>query len=85
MRKIALSVCLAAFTLPLTAQTPAPAPAKSAVASAKSAAAPASPSTAIIKDLPVRKVVLYKNGVGYFEHAGVVNGSQRVAIDFTSP
>ena len=35
-------------------------------------------------DLPVRKVVLYKNGVGYFEHAGTVNGNQRVAIDFTS-
>jgi len=26
--------------------------------------------TAVVKDLPVRKVVLYKNGVGYFEHAG---------------
>ena len=37
------------------------------------------------KDLPVRKVVLYKNGVGYFEHAGTVSGNQRVAIDFTSP
>jgi hypothetical protein len=35
-------------------------------------------------DLPVRKVVLYKNGVGYFEHAGEINGNQRVAIDFTS-
>ena len=35
--------------------------------------------------LPVRKVVLYKNGVGYFEHAGAVNGNQRVTIDFTSP
>jgi hypothetical protein len=33
----------------------------------------------------VRKVVLYKNGVGYFEHAGTVSGNQRVAIDFTSP
>jgi hypothetical protein len=39
----------------------------------------------VVKDLPVRKVVLYKNGVGYFEHAGAVNGNQRVAIDFTSP
>jgi hypothetical protein len=37
-----------------------------------------------VKDLPVRKVVLYKNGVGYFEHAGTVSGNQRVAIDFTS-
>jgi hypothetical protein len=32
----------------------------------------------------LRKVVLYKNGVGYFEHAGAVNGDQSVAIDFTS-
>jgi hypothetical protein len=32
----------------------------------------------------VRKVVLYKNGVGFFEHAGMVNGNQRVIIDFTS-
>ncbi len=39
----------------------------------------------VVKDLPVRKVVLYKNGVGYFEHAGSVTGNQRVAIDFTSP
>ena len=38
-----------------------------------------------VKDLPVRKVVLYKNGVGYFEHAGTVTGNQKVAIDFTSP
>ena len=42
-------------------------------------------SSAPIKDLPVHKVVLYKNGVGYFEHAGTVNGTQRVTIDFTSP
>ncbi len=34
--------------------------------------------------LPVRRVVLYKNGVGYFEHLGRVRGSQEVHIDFTS-
>ena len=34
--------------------------------------------------LPVRKVVLYKNGVGYFEHAGRVSNSQQVEIDFTT-
>jgi Carboxypeptidase regulatory-like domain len=34
--------------------------------------------------LPVRRVVLYKNGVGYFEHLGHVRGSQGVHIDFTS-
>jgi hypothetical protein len=34
--------------------------------------------------LPVRRVVLYKNGVGYFEHTGQVHGSQELKIDFTS-
>jgi hypothetical protein len=35
-------------------------------------------------ELPVRRVVLYKNGVGYFEHEGRVTGSEAVTIDFTS-
>lgn len=30
--------------------------------------------------LPVRKVVLYKNGMGYFEHLGQVRGTQTVEI-----
>jgi hypothetical protein len=34
--------------------------------------------------LPVRRVVLYKSGVGYFEHLGRVRGDQSVTIDFTS-
>ena len=34
--------------------------------------------------LPVRRVVLYKNGVGYFEHVGQVRGNQEVTIPFTS-
>ena len=34
--------------------------------------------------LPVRRVVLYKNGMGYFEHLGHVRGSPGVHIDFTS-
>jgi hypothetical protein len=34
--------------------------------------------------LPVRRVVLYKNGVGYFEHTGRVRGSEEVNIDFTT-
>lgn len=35
-------------------------------------------------NLPVRRVVLYKTGVGYFEHQGQVQGNQTVGIDFTS-
>jgi hypothetical protein len=34
--------------------------------------------------LPVTRVVLYKNGVGYFEHSGRVRGSQDVNVDFTT-
>ena len=32
----------------------------------------------------MRRVVLYKNGIGYFEHLGRVTGNQLVAIEFTS-
>jgi len=34
--------------------------------------------------LPVKRVVLYKNGVGFFEHLGRVRGTEQVTIDFTS-
>jgi hypothetical protein len=34
--------------------------------------------------LPVTRVILYKNGVGYFEHSGHVSGSQDVNVDFTT-
>jgi hypothetical protein len=34
--------------------------------------------------LPVKRVILYKNGIGYFEHLGRVTGNQPVAIEFTS-
>jgi hypothetical protein len=65
--------------LTLAAQSAAP------TAKSKSPASAASSSIApVVKDLPVRKVVLYKNGVGYFEHAGTVSGNQKVSIDFTS-
>jgi len=34
--------------------------------------------------LPVTRVSLYKNGVGFFEHTGRVSGDQAVTIDLTS-
>jgi hypothetical protein len=78
MHRVLTVFCLAAFTVVLAAQPPAGAQAKPAK-QALSKAAVAAP-----QNLPVRKVVLYKNGVGYFEHSGPVQGNQRVAIDFTS-
>ena len=44
----------------------------------------ASPDAGPAAKLPVRRVVLYKSGVGYFEHLGQVRNDQTVAIDFTS-
>lgn len=35
-------------------------------------------------DLPVTKVVLYTNGVAYFEHSGVVSGSQEFSLPVDS-
>jgi len=46
-----------------------------------SAQAPVSPAA---ERLPVRRVVLYKSGIGYFEHLGRVRGNQDVTIEFTS-
>ena len=34
--------------------------------------------------LPVRRVTLYKNGIGYFEHTTRVRGTQDLRIDFTT-
>ena len=69
-----------AVSLTVSAQAPSqPAGAKAPAPSSAAAIPP------VVKELPVRKVVLYKNGVGYFEHSGSVTGNQRVAIDFTSP
>jgi hypothetical protein len=51
-----------------------------ALAAAQSAAPPPSAPA----PLPVRRVVLYKTGVGYFEHQGLVRGRQDITIRFTS-
>jgi hypothetical protein len=65
-------------TLPvtLTAQPPTPAPTRPKPSAAKQ---PDKNS-----QLPVTKVSLYKNGVGFFEHSAQVTGNQSVTIDFTS-
>ena len=57
------------------------APAKTERASEKQ---PASKEETAATRLPVRRVVLYKGGVGYFEHLGEVHGDQNMRIDFTS-
>ncbi len=57
--------------------------AKPSNAAPKSSQPAAGPSESTTR-LPVERVVLYKSGVGYFEHEGMVRGDQSVSIDFTS-
>ena len=63
----------------------------SLIAQSKAEAAKGSPpkttttaSTDSESRLPVKRVVLYKNGVGYFEHAARVHGTEDLSIDFTT-
>lgn len=83
---VAFGFALSVSPITLTAETPATA-ARAQKSAPKTIAAtiPSLGKDSAVRDLPVRKVVLYKNGVGYFEHAGTVIGNQRVSIDFTSP
>jgi hypothetical protein len=72
----AASLILIATALTANAQQLNPRTAKPAPATAEDSA----PAT----QLPVTRVSLYKNGVGFFEHDGRVTGSQSVTIDFTT-
>jgi hypothetical protein len=62
----------AALAMPVAAQQPAAKPERSGT------------SEVAAHKLPLRRVVLYKSGVGYFEHDGAVHGNQDVEIDLTS-
>ena len=86
MRLWVTALCLAISSVNLISQQRVKLPRSAPKAGlAESQVAPTARHASQQVDLPVRKVVLYKNGVGYFEHAGTVSGNQRVAIDFTSP
>ncbi len=75
LRVLSLSIGLAA--LPAAAPRGQSAPSGTPAQPARAAAAAAA-------RLPVTRVVLYKSGVGYFEHVGRISGSQTVTIDLTS-
>jgi len=81
MKRFTAGVCaLALLGGPISAQENSKGQTKAVDARETGAANGGSESTR----LPVRRVVLYKNGVGYFEHLGRVRGSQDVHVDFTS-
>ena len=73
-----LAACAVLITaLPAIALTPALPPSKPTRSRARATEDHA-------QSLPVRRISLYKNGVGFFEHIGTVSGSERVTIDFTT-
>jgi Carboxypeptidase regulatory-like domain len=67
-------------------------PAQSASGSAKTSTTNAASAKKVVENsavlgpqkLPLRRVVLYKSGIGYFEHDGHVRGNEDVEIDLTS-
>lgn len=82
MKTVIGILCLSLFCNSIPAQEKTPSlPKPKGAQAAIEARESANPVTA---KLPVRRVVLYKNGVGYFEHLGHVRGSQDVHVDFTS-
>lgn len=84
---VALAFSIAAFTLVHAQTKPAAAKNETASKTATKSNSPAgvTPSANEERDrLPVQRVVLYKNGVGYFEHSARVRGKQELNIDFTT-
>jgi hypothetical protein len=71
------AISLLGFSLAQTSS-----PAKTVPLKAKESSAPV--ESVSDARLPIKRVVLYKNGVGYFEHSAKVHGNQDLSIDFTT-
>jgi len=81
MKKVVQLLCLFLLSCnPIPAQENA----SRAARSKNPEAEPREGANAAAERLPVRRVVLYKNGIGYFEHLGKIRGRQDVHVDFTS-
>ncbi|HKV05312.1 MAG TPA: carboxypeptidase regulatory-like domain-containing protein [Candidatus Acidoferrales bacterium] len=89
-----LKVCLCVFTVVMFAVCPrawsqaaqhaSKSPSTNLLVPAAAASSETPSKDLSTANLPVRRVVLYKTGVGYFEHLGHVRGDESVRIDFTS-
>jgi hypothetical protein len=85
--------CVALFCLLLSAQLAVAQTHPAAPQPSKNSAQPARVQTSsagegdlneLTTNLPVRRVILYKGGVGYFEHLGRIKGDEAVRVDFSS-
>lgn len=80
MKRVLAVLCLLAYCSSVSGQESP----KDKFKSVETAGGTSETSNASAGELPIRRVVLYKNGVGYFEHLGRLRGSQDVHVDFTS-
>ncbi len=76
------ATCAQAQTQSASSQRVTRTPVTAAASAAAESASSSDESTAT--KLPVRRVILYKTGVGYFEHLGRIQNDQSIRIDFTS-
>jgi hypothetical protein len=85
MRRLSavLSVALLSLLASGSAQPEAQSP-KRAAAKPFTKSIPRAATETAAAELPIHRVVLYKNGVGYFEHQGRVTGNQELNIRFTT-
>ena len=83
MSRLALVISLFVFPLSLFTQNQPQTP-KAKTSLPKTTTPAATVETANTSRLPVKRVVLYKNGIGYFEHTARVHGNQDLSIDFTT-
>jgi hypothetical protein len=74
----------ATFAMLVSLLTAAAAQKKPSTPATRSQASPPVVDSSGSSRLAVKRVVLYKNGIGYFEHTARVRGIQDLAIDFTT-
>jgi len=75
MKTLLTLILIFAFTTPNQAQT-------RRVARAAATPAPASAQSAHGQSLPIRRVILYSNGVAYIERRGLVEGHAEISLSF---
>jgi hypothetical protein len=86
MKTALIFILMFAFSLDTSAQTRPVAQTKTSLRSArvrqKDLQAPPEATKALDKSLPIRRVILYSNGVAYIERRGLVNGHAEISLSF---
>ena len=75
MFRLIAAICIFFMSLPSIAQR---------TAATKEAPGAQTSNSEVDARLPVKRIALYKNGVGYFEHSAHIHGTQELNIDFTT-